>query len=277
MLNLNSLLTDKQVKALQDVGISSVYDFLIYLPVDLEIIIPFGASQESSYKTKFLLEAILVDFRLQKKNRPFFILSFQTSSNKIIEVYWFNVAKWVYSFLQKNQKYQVILASSGPFLSLDKISKKSTKVSVSEFFSLGAAELKEYLLPKYPKLGSLKTDFIRSIHAKIPNNSYLFNLTGLVPENEYLPKKIDLLKIHKPTSVVSFWQKKRQWAAFQLFLKMSLSKYLDYKSTNQVSFSSGLDKNFLIKISESLEYNLSNSQKIAIWNSLQAFHQAKTS
>lgn len=265
-LDLARVTTKKDLQRLQASGVCNLYQLLTYLPFDLKLVKPlnFRNLNENDW---FIAEVKLLDFQYKQGKNAFFTLSLQGSDARFLKVYWFVRGKWAFDFLRLNQWYQVLLSYKQPFYSLIKIALKKTEINQC-YFELGKAALKTYLLPKYSKLGNLTSTDLQRIHQKIPISAYILNLNQLVPNSSIIPKVLNLAKIHKPENHTSFNQGMQDWTAFLAFLKMVLIQSVDLEKSEEYGFKSSLDKSFLQKLSTSLKFSLSNSQKLAIWEIL---------
>jgi len=175
---------------------------------------------------------------------------------------------WAFNVLKKDQKYQILISYQQPFYNLIKISEKKAEINKNAF-ELGRAELKEYILAKYSKFGSLESiDFLR-LHQKIDPKYYNLNLKGLIPKNNLIKESIDLAKIHKPKNNTEYSQGYQEWIALQAFLKLALLKKMDLKKGQDFGFKTKYNQDFLKEIVASLEFQMSDSQKLAVWDILQ--------
>ena len=267
MNDLKKFFSLKQVQRLQVSNIMNLYDFISYLPFDLKSILPLQNGNLNS-QDWFLLEGQILAFEHRQGKSPFFTINFQTSYNFHLKIYWFVRGKWAFNFLKVGEFYQLIVNFQEPFYNLIKISEKKSSLNLDSF-EIGRAEMKPYILPKYSKLGSLVSNDLQRLHQKIPKQYYQLNLTGLLPNNSIIPSVLDLSRIHKPKNQVDFYKGQQDWIALQTFLKLFLLKTINFEKGQEFGFKTRFSVDFLKKLSHNLDFNLSNSQKLVIWDILQ--------
>lgn len=266
ILNLNYFVAKKDLQRLEASGLKDLYKLITYLPFDLKKIQVLNFSQLNQLDW-FLAEVELLNFEHKQGKSPFFTLFFKTSNNQNLKVYWFVRGKWAFDFLKTNELYQILLAYKQPFYNLVKIAPKKAEIN-HKYFEIGKANLQTYFVPKYTKIGNLTSIDLLRIHQKIPDYAYLLDLQGLIPKNEIIPPLLNLAKVHKPNNLNDFHQGLNSWVAFQAFLKMILIKSIDLEKKQEFAFKSKTDRKFLQELSLSLNFNLSNSQKLAVWEIL---------
>jgi RecG-like helicase len=265
-------LSKSQITNLNLAGIHSLYSLLIFLPSSLENLEPFenfatSFGEEQVTKTKYLLQSKLTALirNTGKTGQPYFYLSFQ-KNNQVVNCYYFASSPYAAKSLTIGSEFQLIMTNSNGLWSIEKITEY--KGYTEPTFKLGQAEITKHLLPKYPKTGFLQSPFFAQVYLQIPRPFFKLNLAGLVPENPIIPSEIDFWNIHHPSSVTKYHQTMQQWIGLKVFLKLSLMKYIDANKEKKFAKASNIDIDFLKNLSSNLPFDLSNSQKTAIWSIL---------
>lgn len=268
-MSFPSLVSKNQIQKLAQVNIHSLYDLITFLPFDLENIVPidsfFGQSNpQTTTKSKYLLDGILTDLQIKagSSGQSYLYLSFR-SANRFIQCYYFASSQYTAKSLKVGMEYQVVLINSGTFWSIDKLALKTDFNSSN--FRLGSAKMQSYLLPKYPKRGIFMSQFFAQIHSQLPQSCYLLDLVGFVPDNNFLSNKISLFGIHHPQDSKNYFTSLQNWTAVGVFKKLTLMRCLDKQKEIKYAKSSQLDLDLLKQISVNLPFELSISQKSAIW------------
>ena len=162
------------------------------------------------------------------------------------------------------------MSKKGDFWTIEKLKIADNKISNSDQNNNESKPIsKSKIQAKYSQRGILKSAFWEQIHRQIPPQAYILNLQNLVPINSIIPQSINLLGIHKPQEKQEYYNTLNQWTAYQVFLKMSLIRYLDNQKQSKIARSANLDIDFLKKLSGTLPFELSTSQKQTIWDILQ--------
>jgi RecG-like helicase len=265
-------LSKSQITNLELAGIRTLYSLLIFLPSSLENLEPFdnfsaSFGEEQSAKTKYILQSKLIALvkNTGKTGQPYLYLSFQ-KNNQVVNCYYFASSPYAVKSLTIGSEFQIIISNSNGLWSVEKIAEY--KGFTEYTFKLGQAEIARHLLPKYPKTGFLQSPFFAQIYLQIPRPFFKLNLVGLVPGNAIIPSEIDFWNIHHPSSAIKYHQTLQQWIGLKVFLKLSLMKYIDVNKEKKFAKASNIDINFLKNISSNLPFELSNSQKTAIWSIL---------
>jgi RecG-like helicase len=266
-MDIFTKLTENQRQKLVKVGIRSWYQLIGYLPYKLDQIKPFGSyvSNDSSYQ---LLEGILESFS-QPKN--YFLVKIRHLKG-LEELYFFKTSPFTRKMLYalQGKEVQALVQRRGVFFSLDKIAEKRSK-RVDNVFVIGSSDpQKTYLVPKYPAKGILKSAFFEMLHRSKKQSDYVLDLRGLVPDDQALiPKVLDLSTIHQPKSTKDFYMGLRTWKLFNLFLRFSLVRYHEIEQKHDKSaIGISVDIEFLKSFTSKLPFELSQSQKQAIWEVL---------
>jgi len=268
-MDLKDFLTPRQFQILSKSGIKNLYDLITYHPSGTEEIktLPslYGFFDEN---ITYFTEGKLISKVKRKSKALFFQLQFQVESG-ILNCYFFSRAKFMDSMLQNGDEYQFMMQHKKGFWSIKKISRIKKNQNKLNYFSLGACHLGDYLLPVYPKNGQITNELLRAIHEKIPAGFYILNLEKLVPKSQNLiSQKIDLSNIHHPKNQKSFQETKKKWVALKVFLKLSVMRKINSTNKDFIGKASILDTKFLKGLSETLPFELSQSQKKAIWDIL---------
>jgi RecG-like helicase len=277
-------LSKSQIQNLNLIGISSLYQLLIFLPYGLENLEPienyfgknyitgFGENDNPEAKTKYLSQGKLTAFTKNqgKAGQSYFYLTFQSNS-RTINTYYFASSPYAAKNLIIGNEFQMILTNSNNLWSIQKIvESKVTEIpkSPNDNFKLGQAEIKKYILPKYSKTGFLTSPFFAQVFNQIPRQFFQLDLEGLVPENPIITSKIDFWNIHHPVSLIQYHSTIQQWIGLKVFLKLALIQYVEKNKEKRYAKASNLDIEFLKNLSTNLPFELSFSQKNAIWSIL---------
>jgi RecG-like helicase len=253
-MELTKLFSKSQIQNLAQVGYSSLYQLITMTPLGLEVIEPFLGGYVVDPKAKYFWRAVLTNAEKKLTNKaPYWYLTF-TSNGRSISCYYFANTSFSHKVLIPNTEFDLILKKNGDFWAIDKLKPASANSLISI----------RTIQPKYSKNGFIGTAFFEQIHKQIPNQLYILNLQGLVPDNSIVPSIIDLSGIHHPVSFEHFNNTTKSWTAFNVFLKIALIKYLDSKREIKFARNSDLDSDFNQKLLDSLPFKLSNSQKTVI-------------
>ncbi len=270
MNDLGKRFTKVQIEKLESVGFVSIYDVLTFFPLGVEKILPLqNPFQNESERSKFLWEGVLEEVEQKYGKNNFLILGFRGETFNL-RAYFFSKAKFVLKTLKTGQKYQVLLKKSKNFWVVEKLAILNPDYSRIDFpMILGRAKIKPYLQAYYSKKGILHPPYFKTIFSKLNREDFILNLEGLVPESGLIPKAIDLYEIHYPSSYENYKRVLDEWTSFKVFLRLSLMKVLDVQKDTRLARKSQLDLDFLKKTSSNLPFDLSLSQKQAVWEVLQ--------
>lgn len=282
-------LSKSQIQNLNLAGIDSLYALLIFLPYGVEKLEPietyfgqnyitsFGETENPEARTKYLFQAKLTTFTKNqgKTGQAYFYLIFQ-SNNRTINCYYFASSPYAAKNLVIGNEFQMILSNSNNLWSVEKIVEFKTNVMVTTAlpqktdtpFKLGQAVVKKYILPKYSKTGFLTSPFFAQVFNQIPRQFFILDLIGLVPDNPIIESKIDFWSIHHPESLTKYHQAIEQWIGLRVFLKLALMQYIEKNKLKKFAKATELEINFLKNLSNNLPFELSLSQKNAIWSIL---------
>ena len=282
-MNLSTFLSKSQIEKLSQVGVRSLYDLIITMPLNLEQIESinsdnndnnFELGNETDNKTKFEWKAKLVQIdQKQGKIKSYYLLKFN-DNQKTISGFYFATASFVQKLLQIDTIYDLKMSKKGNFWTIEKLKIADNNISNSdqknnESKTESKPISKSKIQAKYSQKGILKSAFWEQVHRQIPPQAYILNLQNLVPINSIIPQSINLLGIHKPQDKQEYYNILNQWTAYQVFLKMSLIRYLDRQKQSKVARSANLDIDFLKGLTNTLPFELSISQKQTIWDILQ--------
>jgi RecG-like helicase len=254
-----SVISKNQVQKLESVGINSLYDLITFLPMDFISILPFEELGNSPQpRTKYLLQAKLVNVeRRQGSFKPYFYLTLQSDYQRI-QAYYFASSSWTMKTLEIGKDFQFLLVHSNGFWQVEKM--VLDRGFVSDNFALGSATMAQHLLCRYHKRGIFMSQFFEQIHSQLSPHHYLLNLEGLVPDNNLIPKDLNLNLIHHPQSGSEYQKGIKDWVAFKVFLKISLVQYLESEKEQKMARAGSLDKKFLDSMIVKLPFELSESQ-----------------
>jgi RecG-like helicase len=280
-------LSKSQIQNLKLAGINSLYQLLIFLPCGLENLEPienyfgknyisgFGENENSETKSKYLLQAKLTSLTKNrgKTGQSYFYLSFNDGMRNT-NCYYFASSPYAAKNLIIGNEFQMILTNSNNLWSIEKIVElKVTATTVSPqginpSFKLGQANIQKYILPKYSKTGFLTSPFFAQVFNQIPRQFFMLDLVGLVPDNPIIESKIDFWHVHHPQSVSKYHSTMQQWIGLKVFLKLALIQYVEINKEKRYAKASNLDIEFLKNLTGNLTFDLSLSQKNAIWSIL---------
>jgi RecG-like helicase len=240
---------------------------ITYLPFDLQNIKPLeNINASPNLDTIYLWSGKLVNITHRKGNKPFLILDFQ--GNQTIKAYLFSLAKYTMANLVLNKTYQLLLAYRKGFWTIDKFALQQETLTTHPFI-LGKMILRDYLMPKYSKIGVLQSSYFNQIFRRLKPQDYILNLKGLLPQNDLIPEYLDLSKIHSPSSLIEYENTLHSWIALKVFLRTSLDKFINMESKSKPAKSGPLNMNLLKHLSSNLPFELSPTQKTTIWDILQ--------
>jgi RecG-like helicase len=273
-------LSASQLQKLSQVGIKTLYELITFLPFGLEVMVPYGSSdnlfgqniaKDSKVKELeigYFLEAELVSIEQRQSSRSFSVLRVHNQEYGDLNLYFFGTSAYVMRDLVVGATYQFLLKKKGDFWSASKFVVASNEV-IETHFVLGKASTKVYYLPKYHKTGILQSAFFRQVFSQLRSSNFLINLDGMFPQNDVLPIVIDLAHVHRPQSPQQFMATVELWNTFLAFLRLSLVKYLESQSEQILVDSTEVDLEFLKLLVGSLPYDLSDSQKSTTWQILE--------
>lgn len=260
------LFPPKQIEDLQKAGFAGLYELLNYFPSKLEQIEPLDKAGFIDANKLYLWQARLISSELRSGKKPFFLLNLSDGQSQKT-AYLFSNARYLHTLLQVGSEFQLILKYKDPFWTVDKIAAASPTKMATDFI-LGKAIMQNYLVPKYTRILALTSPRFNQIFRRLPSSFFLLDFTGLVPNNSNLQSKIDLTKIHKPTSEAEFYETKKQFLKVKVFLQMVTLKALQDKTEQLKARKGKLDLEFLKTVSSNLPYQLTLSQKTVIWDIL---------
>lgn len=271
MLTLQDRFTPLQVQKLQKERVYSLYDFLTFLPLGVFQVFPMSElHQDHPDGARYLDQATLEKIVHRKTKQKFLQLEWHSSvTGRRYQTYFFSVAKYTLQALQVGQDYQLLLINRNGFWSVDRFAPLAT-IQNSVQLSLGKSSIKKYLEVYYPKLGSLQSNYFKILHSRLRLEDYQLNLSGLVPESDLIPQTVNLANIHHPRAVADYKQALDQWISLQVFLKLALARFVNKNQEQSLGRAATLDLDFLKNLSKNLPFQLSKSQKQAIWDILQA-------
>jgi RecG-like helicase len=270
-VSLQAFLSKSQIQKLASIGLNDLYSILTYLPYSIEEVqsleSSFGFGQDSNETQKLSWQAELT--KIEKKqgaNKSYYLLEFQ-KDNRRINCFYFTNASFLTQLLQLNQIYDLKISQKKNYFTIEKLKllKPEELVDTKEQIKTNQTKIQV----KYSQSGILKSPFFEQIHRQIPDQAYLLNLNGLLPESNLIPQIIDLKKMHKPLTQTEFWETKKQWIALQVFLKIATMRYLSLSEKQKMARGSHLDLEFLKSITNNLPFELSPTQKSTIWDILQ--------
>lgn len=268
MADLERHFSKSQSTAVRSAGFTSLYDFITYIPKSVVKIVPLQHDIVSPEPdTQYLWQGVLTQITHRKNSQRFLILDFQ--GNRSMKFYLFSVASFTLKALKVGMEYQLLLTYRNGFWNILRFAPRQATQQVSTFI-LGKANPDDvYFLPKYGKIGNLKNSQFLTLHQKLDPKDYILDLVGLVPENSLIPQILNLHTIHHPPSLAKFLETKQMWLSLQFFLRLTLMKYMDISSQSHKSVAGELSVSFLQHLTRELPFELSISQKKAIWSILQ--------
>jgi len=265
MSDLKIFFTKTQVQKLQFAGFHSLYQLITYIPFDLFQI--QALTQNTIVKDGvYLADLKILGVEFQKKRKSFLKITVSLKFGTNLVLYSFNTSSWLLKILKPGNQIQAILENKNGLWNLQKAVEKS--IGKTDKMELGKAEMKNFLEVKYTRIGSLTSLFFKKLHTKLPAKVYKINLKGLIPENSIIPTEIDLYPLHFPKDQQEFWQTKKQWLAFKVFLKMALNQFMFLQTNQKFAFPAQIEPEFLRNLASGFDFDLSASQKLSIWDIL---------
>ncbi len=274
MTDLAKKLSTQEINKLKTAKIYSLYDLITFLPSGMIRVLPFYQfSPKTTDRPKYLDQAILQKITHKTSKKKFLVLDWHSQTcNRFYQTYLFSITKFTLKTLQVNKEYQLLLSYRNGFWGLDKYALFAGDTN-DQVLKLGKSKIKDYLEVYYPQVGFLKSNFFKSVHNKLSPQDYVLNLEGLVPPNDIFPTIIDLQNIHKPTNYDSYKQTLDYWISFQVYLKVAVNHFLSSQVNQKQGLASQIEIDFLKSIVKQLPFELSYSQKVAIWELLQSLSQ----
>lgn len=278
MSDLEKRLTPVQVKKLQAAGLGSLYDLVTYLPLGVFRILPLTAFKHTVLDhVKYLDQAVLEQMVQRRGQRNFLQLQWLSrTTQRRYQAYFFPAVRFTWQALQVGQEFQLLLTYRNGFWNLEKFAKVS-HIQESNQLLLGTAQMREYLDVYYPKLGLVSSNYLKSIHRRLQPEDYRLHLGGLVVDNPYIPQVLDLQGVHHPTTLQVYQTTFKQWLSLQFYLKLALIRYAGSLQKQEFGRAATLDLDFVRCLVRALPFELSASQKQAIWEILQDMCLAKSS
>jgi RecG-like helicase len=266
-MSLHPSLTKMQNEKLQAAGFQSLFDVITYFPYRLQRVIPLDSFQsEHISDSLFLFEGKLSHFSMRVGKGRFVQIDF-VGNGRSIRGYLFAAGNYIFKQLIPGELYQVLLKEQNGLWHIKRLAQ--VQAEKSSKFVIGKLEMKEYLLPVYGKKGEITNTLLQAIHQRFSTTDYLLNLEGLIPEQILQTNILNLEQIHKPTTPQGYLETQRRWLKMQVFMKLSLLRYIDLQNSQARGITSQLDVNFLKQLTQSLPFELSSSQKQTIWDIVQ--------
>lgn len=276
MLNLNipieklKYVGHNSAKRLAKLGIKTVKDLLWHFPLryeDFREKFPI-ADLKPNQKASAIGRVLSIENKRSPKRRIILTNALIEDKTGQIKAIWYNQP-----FLVNIIKPNIILSLSGN-IKLDKyglyFQNPAYEVIKSEFNDLKFFDPKHTagIIPIYPETEGLTSRYLRFL---------IKPLLGLTKKiNEFLPREIlirqdiydiktALKEIHFPKSLESAQKARKRFAFEELFLlqlkALSEKRKIQTQKAYQIKFNQELIKKFV----ESLPFELTNSQKIALW------------
>ncbi len=265
--NFPKQFTKPEITRLEGAGLNSLYSLITYFPFRLQTITPFTNSSQDT-NLHYLITASILNIEFRNSGKGYFLLSLMSENGQRIEGYLFQNQPYIKAELKLGLTFQwLVQISAKGFLNIVKWSSFKG-YQQNSFYVLGKAELKNWMVPVYQKIGVLTSAKINLSHQKLQEKDYTLNLQGLVPENPFFSLNLNLLQIHKPSSAENYYKTKQQWIAFKLFLKMATYKQIKLGNEVLMAKKSNMKLDTLKQMSASIPFQLTNSQKTTIWDIL---------
>lgn len=262
--DLTQILSPTRTKKLQEAGINSIYSLLTFFPRRLQYISPLTSSyQDTSEDRQYFFDGVLQKIEHRRGKRSFLVLYFSGEFN--FSGFYFVTSRYIHQKLKVGNHYQVLVNKKNNLWTIQKVEEYKNNPDEINFI-VGRAIQKDYILPIYPKTGALKSSYYIAIHRQLPRQIYDINIEGLIPPNDLIDGTINLYNIHHPITLEEYRETRDQWTILNVFLKLSLMKYMNTKQKLTQTRAGTLDIDFLKDLSSSLPYTLSNSQKTVIWD-----------
>ncbi len=265
MLELIDTLTKSQKQKLVNSGFNSIYDVITHFPRSVRNIQPFATNFNPKNSEVYLFEGVLEKVEYRNGKKKFLELTFKTPL--LLKVYYFSVTNYTSKWLTPGSMFQGLVSYRKGFWSAIQLSKKKEQLQENGFV-LGSAIVEPHLQVIYPEKKQLaNSDFI-NIHQLLDSRFYVLNFQGLVPENDIFPMQFNLEKIHKPNSLSEYNQSYHTWLKFKVFLKLCVYNYYNQSQIEIPGKLIDLDLDYVKNVVKKLPFELTVSQKTAIWDIL---------
>lgn len=262
---VSKLFTPKQNELLKKEGFDSLYSIVTTFPYRYVRVKPADGPIED--KEIYLLEGEVLDVQKRPSHFVFRIHSFATGT--VVQCYYFVRSSFVFKAYPAGSVVQAEIQFNKGFVNIKRLAIKRQSLTGS----LGGLEYGEYITPLYSKKGKLTTTEWHKIHKKIPDSAYLLDYTGLVPENNFVPMQVNLKYLHKPEDVNKALVTQKMYNRVRMFLKLALNEYSNQKIAQKMARPSKPDRAFLTQLNKNLPFDLSLSQRQAIWEIMSGFQQ----
>lgn len=266
MSDLKLRLTPKQIEKLSGAGFSSLYQVVTFLPFKLQQVVPLTASHlDMDAEQLYIWEAKLLRMVRKTGKRSFYQLYLDDGQVELL-VYYFAQTALASKILQIGDRYQLLLVYRKGFRTVRRLAKVSP--NQSSHFVLGKSDLSHQYIPVYPKQGVLTDGVWQQIHRRLQPRDYVLDLRGLVPTALLGGQILNLYPIHHPKNLGEYDLAKVQWLKFQVFLRSAFRSHLDRLAAADMAELSVLDIDFLREFTAGLPFELTVSQKRAVWDLL---------
>jgi len=266
MSDLSTIVTNNQILKLSQAGIVSLYDLITYFPYKYETLYDFDTTNIQNGRS-YLITGTIVAIDTIRTYHKVTIQSLACS--KQITGLYFVKARFVRSVYRVGVCVQAEIYISNNYQTIRSMAEFKNQQTGA--LKLGKLPQCDIILPYYSKNGKVNTVLLRTIHSRLNDAYYNLDLTGLIPSESTIPSSISLTQVHKPTSVQEPSESLRHFYRLQVFLKLAAHKYATTDKETYFGRLSSTSRDYLTSLSELLDYELTNSQKLAIWNVVTSF------
>jgi RecG-like helicase len=242
-------------------NISFLGDILAISPSRLDIVENFSGIGELNKVFQAEFEIFKFVYKKSSKGRFYFQI-YLISKYGNYQAFLFSNARFLFSQLKIGRKCWIDFKFFNNSLSNLVIQKIK--------FSLPDPDSEpRRLILKYQKTGTLDSNSLTKIHQKLPAESYLIDLSETVPKNLFGQNTLNLGPLHHPLNVTEFNEANQKLIKLKIFIQTCLLRKIDWRrQNNKTSFRPDLSLDILKSSSSNLGFDLTPSQKLAIWEVL---------
>ncbi len=260
--------TPAQIKRLFDVGIDSLYKLVTSIPIGYYNIIPLSKFKRDCYKTRYIVNADLLDIAFRRGSRSYYILKFRSKEDEsITNAYLFATSAFISKVLKVGKEYQFLLDYRNNFWNIEKFAL--LKGYLTDNFIIGSAKISKHIDTYYSQQKSLSSQYLKSIFRRLKYEDFILNLKGLVPSNhKSLQDVINLHNIHFPISTTAYNSTLQDYNKFRLFLHLMVVKQADSYLKDEKALPIDFDGVYLKEVVDNLPFVLSDTQYKTVENIL---------
>lgn len=268
-----NLFTPALRKDLIDSGFTTLFEIITLLPFRYTNVTCYQHNKPLSDKEVYLFEGIIQS--IQKKPNHYLIDIMDKHSMNICSFYYFAKGSYITKIFTMGSPVQAEIQRQKQFLVAKKISL--FKYSSHPKPQLGYRAYEPYIIPIYPTKSKITTHRWQVAHSFLQPSHYILNFEKLIPPSDFIPQRLSLEPLHKSSNMRLITQTTRHYSLFKMFIKLAQIKYITESSKLRLGVGSQCNREFLTTLSQNLEYELTHSQKQAIWSVLSCFQPQDSS